>query len=687
MDKAEALAVARYCRTHRIRLFFGELLYRGSTELCFAAGRRMPRREFFSKAELDEIIDAAGEYYGGRMTIGEFGGMLYLPKSYLINRRAEVFANLPAVRTVAEAKTEYIRYLKRFIDYERNELGKGPLLNVDSSLVFKYHAEAGIDVLCHEMMPGDPHRMQAAIRGAARAYDKTWGVHIAMACYGGVSFDLLWLKRWKTSLDYSYITGAGFIWPESGHMEYRNHQTGRKYSFPSPEMKAVRRILREAHQFARIHTRPGEGPRVRLGVVYGHYDGAPGRWNPPAWGQFHDRKWLAGPPENGWDLVDLFHRKEEWSKETVQGEMDFSGNPPYGQYDIVPIEADVAALKRYACLVFLGWNTMTAEIYEKLKRYVRSGGHLVMYLAHLNTHTDRARGLKLFRKGDFHDLFGVRIRGKDATDVRGIKCLANSSLPGYRFPLWRVNTDPRFIGNFTPACVEMTTAKVISGHDDFYNTTAAALAARPVLVENRLGKGRAFLVTVWEYPADDGIVRFTRDLLRTILAGEQGDIRLLASDRVRYAIYEGRPSGSACRCRVVYLLNTDPDCSANARLWVNGRETAAFEIPANSMRIAYCLGSLIVIPEDRRVELAGWRQTRRRCELNFHLFLTQRFTVQNLSGQSVAVVLNGRAQTVGTHAGQTVLVRRAVDPGRKEFYSSEFLEEPTLRHVDPTTPY
>ena len=682
--KAEALAVAKYCKQHRIHLFFSELLHRGDTDkgLCFAARRRMPRSEFYTKAEMEEIMGAAGEYYGGRMTIGEAGGVLYWPKAYLIARRADNWVNLPPVRTVDEAHRAYIAYLRKFIDYERKELGKGPLLDVDSALVFKYHVEAGIDVLCLETMPGDPHLMHAAIRGAAKAADKPWGTHIAMACYGGMCFDELWLKRWKTSAYHAAICGAGFIWPESGHYTYANAR-GQKFSFGSPEMKRVRRILREAYQFARIHRRPEDGPRVSLGVVYGNHDGAPGLWNPYAWGQFHDKKWLAGPAERSWELVDEFHRKEDWPKETLQGEMDFSGNPPYGQYDAVPIEAPVEVLKSYACLLFLGWNTMTGEIYDKLKQYVKAGGHLVMCLPHLSTETDRAKGLKLFRNGDFRDLFGARILGKGKTDVVGIKCMADSTLPAFRFPLWRVSTDPRFLGNMTPARVKVTTARVISGYDDYYYTTPEEAAGRPVLIENALGKGRAFLVTVWQYPADPAIRPFTEDLLRTILQGEQGEIRLLASDRVRYAVYrQARP-----RCEVVYLLNTDPDCASSARLWVRGRLTQSFQIPANELRVAYCLGKAVLVPEDKCVDLRTWRRRGGGQEVEFFSPRDQDVEVHNLGEARLRLSVNGASRTCP--AGGKVVVRlpRTVDPSRKEFFAKDFLEEPTIQPTSTSLPY
>jgi len=684
MKKAEALAVAKYCREHRIHLFFSELLYRGDTEkgLSFAARRHMPRSKFYSKADLNEIIDAAGEYYGGRMTIGESGGLLYWPKSYSINRRAKVFAALLAVRNVADAKAAYIKYLKRFVDYERKELGKGPLLDVDSALVFKYHVEAGIDVLCLESMPGDPHRMHAAIRGAAKAFDKPWGTHVAMACYGGVAFDELWIKRWKSSVYHAALSGAGFIWPESGHYGY-DHGSGQCFGFGSPEMKRVRLILREAFQFARVHRRPDSGPKVTLGVVYGNQDGAPGLWNPACWGQTKGSEWLAGPAERSWEFVDKFHRKEDWPKETVQGEMDFSGNPPYGQYDIVPVEASLDKLKSYRCLLFLGWNTMTPAIYAKLKAYVKAGGHLVMFLPHLSTETDRRKGLKLFRSGDFRDLFGVRVLGKGRRDVWGVKCMARSSIPSYHFPLWRIRTDPRFLGLITPSRVKVASARVISGYDDFYDVTAKTLARQAILTEQTLGKGKAFLVSAWQYPGDEGLSRFAEDILRTVLDGEQGDIRLHASDRVRYAVYESRKP----KARVVYLLNTDPDVPSPARLWVRGKATEHFTVPANDLRLAYCLDGIVCVPEDKCADLSAARIVRGGRELEFFSARNQNMEIHNLGEKRVKLSVNGVTLTCPPQGCVIVPLSRRADPARKEFFSPGFLSEPAFNYRPGGLPY
>jgi len=686
-EKQEALAVVRYCREHGIYLCFSEFLHRGSEDLCWAWREMVPRDAFHSKADVNEIIDAAGEFYYGRVTIGEIGGVLYWPKAYTIGRGAENWENLPACKTHAQVRDAYLAYCKRWLDYERDELGKGPLMDVDSSMVFKYHAMAGVDVLCLEVMPGDPHLMHAAIRGAARAYGKPWGAHIAMHCYGGMCFDGLYEKRFRTSLYFSYISGADFIYPESGHYTYANPARDQQFGFRSEEMKRIRRSIRQAWCFARIHTRPPRGPRVRLGVVYGHLDGTPGLWNRYAWGQYHDDQWLEGPAERGWRFVDKLFRKEDWNKETVQGEADFSGNPPCGQYDVVPIEAPVEVLKRYSCLVFLGWNTMTSESYEKLRAYVESGGHLVMSLAHLGAQADRARGLRLFNQGDFSDLFGVRVKGWHSKDVRGVKCMADSSLRAYRFPLWRINTDPRLMGNMTPAKLELTTARVISGHSDFYDVSEEDLARRAVLVENRLGRGRAFLVAVREWPGDEGVTRLTDDVLRVVLQGEQGPIRLLSTDRVRYAVYDGRLPGSKRPYQVVYLLNTDPDNTAYARLWVKGAQTGSFNVPPGDLRLAYMGGALVLLLEDKCVDLQSWRVTSKAQRVALFSARSQGVEIHNVGREKAAVVLNGTRRTIAPAASKTVRIAKSVDPARSEFFAKGFLDEPAVKYTHSGLPY
>lgn len=687
MEKEKALAVVRYCRRHRIYFVFSEVLRRGTLTLSDAPwrGKDIPRSQFYTKEELEGIFRKGGKYFIGRLTLGEVGGMLYWPKKYLLNRSVGEYPNLTPVQNVADAKNHYIAFMKKVITYERS-LCDSKLLDADSSMVFKYHLEAGIDTPLFESMPGDTTFMTAAVRGAVLAYNRQqWGIHIAMENYGGMNLDAFWFKRWKVSLYYAFLTGADFIYPESGCFTY--NQRGKKYEFDSPEMKQSRGILREFNQFAQIHSRPGKRPKVKLGFVHGNLDGAPGLWNKYVWGQFKGKKWLHGPAEWGWDYLDDVYRKPEWDNSPVGGDKDFYGNPPYGQYDIVPVEAPLSVLNKYACLVFLGWNTMTDEIYGKLKSYVSAGGHLVMAVPHLSTHTDRAGDLKLYKKGDYRDLFGVRIKGRGREDVLGVKYFADSSIPSYKFPCWRVSTDPRFIGEMSMADSEITSAKVLCGYSDYYVEKEEEVRQRPVLTENSVGKGKAFLIHSWSYPGAKGMRPFMLNLLRTIYAGEQGEVRIIGSDRIRYSVYEGLHT-QAGRIRVIYLLNTEFDCRHFAGLWIKGKVVSELVIPPAEMRVVYLYKDLVLLPENRSVDLESWTIKRNMHRINLYSLSRQKITVCNLTGgREQKVQINGRCFQCPPGGNRSIVLDKRVDMAHKEFFDKGFLNDPAMIWNPGNLPY
>jgi hypothetical protein len=678
MDKAEALAAARYCRENHIYFIFSELLWRGTFDVCWAARQKIPRERFYSKAELEEIFAAGGRYFLGRIAIGEIGGLLYCPKSYWVNRAAGDWESLPPVETVDQAKQVYVDEIRKWLDFERRELGESPLFDVDAGCTFKYHLQAGVDLPLLEAMPGDFTLLAAAIRGAAKAYrPRLWGIHIAMACYGGVAVDALWLKRWKISLYSTFMSGSDFAYPESGHFTYPD-QAGKAYSFDSPQMKETRRILREFNQFAQIHSRPPEGPKVNLGFVYGNLDGFPGLWNKYVWGQSADDKWLFGAAEWGWDYLDDVYRKGKWDEESIQGDTDFYGNPPYGQYDLVPIEAPLSVLSSYTCLLFLGWNTMTAEIYDKLKAYVAAGGHLVMSVPHLSTETDRGKDLKLYDGGDFRDLFGVIVKGRGKSGVAGVKTFNHSTLPSYRMPVWRIETDPRFMGHLEMAETEVAGARIISGWSDFYYEDKQKLLQNPVLTEFTLGKGKAFLLNSWSYPGDRGWSAYVKHLIRTISCGEQGEIRIIASDRMRYAVYEGPAPGAkpdSPKISTIYLLNTEYDTPHFVDLWVNGRICPRLLVEPTEMNVVYSHQDLVVCPDDRGVEIESWQVTGSGHKLAVFCRADAAVRVFNLSDHARTVEINGNKLSLGAGAEGCLTLTVRVDPEREQFYAPDFLAE------------
>jgi hypothetical protein len=676
-DKKQALDVMNFCRENRVYVILSELMRRGAYERWRCPG--------LSKDDFDEITAAGGEFYLGRYVIGEAGGVLYWPKAYTINRRANSYENLRKCDSAESAHEEYIRYLTEFMTYEREKVGGGRLLNVESSMLFNYHAEAGIDAFIMEMFPGDPFRIMPAIRGNAKAFEKDWGCHIAMGWYGGIHVDDIWLKRWKLSLYYSYISGAGLIYPESGHYAHARETV---FGFNHPKMKASRAVLREFWRFTKIHERPSDNPEVAVGVVFGNHEGCPGLWNPYAWGQYDNgSKWEAGPAEKGWELLEHFHRSENCFNETSMGARSFSGNPPMGQFDIVPVESDIQKLKQYQSLVFIGWNNMTEEIYGKLVEYVKMGGRLLMWLPHFNIEKTRNTGIRLFREGDLSELFGVEILGSLETDVIGVKYLRQSAVDSYKFPACGTRKDPSFIGRMTPAKIRILgkATHVLCGFSEYARETIEQLDERPALIENRLGKGCAWLVTAFEYPGDDGIKKFSENLLRVMLLGEQGELRLLCSDNVRYSMYNGIIGDK--EFRLIYALNIGFDVSQAVRVWLAGNISEEIFVPPNGLKTIYVIGSVIVCPESKDSRICSITGEAGNLAIEFHSLERQFVHIFNQSATGMTISVNGFSVEMPPDGSGKIECLRKIDAGLSEFYEAGFLAEPDINVADTELPY
>ena len=567
-EKAKAIELAKYCRKHRLYFTFAEERKRSDVS----------RETRHTKQDIEEIISAAGEFCRGFVILGEVGGLLYWPKEYVIKGAVGEYVSLPRATDVRQAKENYLDFLRERIAVEKR-LGKKPLLNVDSSILHKYHLEAGIDTANLEVFPGDTDQMLAALRGASRAYGrKDFSLHVVFDTYGGSGpLDELWLKRWKTSLYRCYLAGANFIYAEKGL--YGIYSRGNNVDPESAECRRARKTLSDFYAWCRKHPRPRSGPKTPVGIVHGNLDGYSGLWNTRVWGQTSGKQWERGDAERGWELVAEMHRRAHWSSNTNVGAYDFTGNPPDGEFDIVPIEAPQKVLNRYRCLVFLGWNTMTDAIYDKLKTYVRRGGRLFMSVAHLSTHVDRRKDLELYRDGDFRDLFGARVLGKGATIEGGVKFVAESLLRSYAWARPLADSDPSFIAESYPvARVETSTATVLAVKATTWTFAKDRSGNPPLLLQNRIGKGVAHLITSWCYPGHPAMRLFMKNLLRTIIVGEQTDLRVIATDRLRYAVYEdeGRTK--------IFLVNTDPDLPCPCKI-IHGDLTRTLEIEPTGARV------------------------------------------------------------------------------------------------------
>jgi hypothetical protein len=208
---------------------------------------------------------------------------------------------------------------------------------------------------------------------------------------------------------------------------------------------------------------------------------------------------------------------------------------------------------------------------------VRNGGNLIMAVPHLTTQLHRNRELNLINHGDFTDLFGVKVKGKGINLVGGHRFLKPATRSGYSLPCWG-RCDPKFInGSYPLADIELNGAEILCRSSCNYYVEDRAPTA-PVLTENRYGAGHALLITSWCWPGRREMAPLMRDLLKNILIGEQGPIRLSGSGSVRYAVYEEGET------TFIYLLNTDFDVPQTVNLHIEG-SVIPQTIPSGEIKI------------------------------------------------------------------------------------------------------
>ena len=586
--------------------------------------------------ELYEICQILKEHGGEHFFsthFHEYSRWLY---GFLPGQHDEAY---PEDRTMREAKEQYVK------DVAAIEGIPGiPRQAGQSAPLMAYDYESGIDYIAVETMAFNASHLFAAMRGAARAFDKkVWGIHNAT----------YWVKApddfTKLSLNYlncylTYLAGGNFALSEDGHFNiaHSNAQQG----FHSEEPSRLRQIIREFYRFVNTHPRKGE-PEVNLAVArgnlsceitsfplhfvnaqaaIGHVWGAKGSNHP---------KWQYGDPERGMILLDELmpywqdgHHIRHW----------FTGTP-YGQFDISPIEqVSPEILATYQVLTFLGWNTMTPEIYQKLRGYVESGGTLFMAVPHLSTQEDRLfladmEDLRLIKDGDFSDLFGVKIKGPEEEARLVTACWgADSSDARYSFPVQEGYRIPAGADAMRLSQVENISARVLVQDEE---------TGQPLLVENSLGEGKAYLLTTWAYPGNPALEKLMRDILATLAEGSQGNVRLEDPSReVAWSVWVDETGLSN-----IYLLNTDWTEEGNiksCRLVLEGK-SFPIEIQEGNLTTVTCRQEVAVCPENQDFYIEDiLRKGEKSYRVIFHGQGRGDFRLCLLQGEPRAIKLAGR---------------------------------------------
>ena len=533
-----------------------------------------------SGTELHSSLDAdivrgikavAGEYFLGDM-LGELGSCFgakhkgYAPS---IENGFEAFAKKPYIlppQNLDNMKAAAENFVKIANDYVQTDKKTGmPHVSlVEPTALSKYVIMGGVDLPMLELMCSAPDILLPYIRGVSRAFGHTWGTYMAHEWYGGTRHsDSLKRKRLQLGMKYAYLSGSSVFCIESGDECITAYNE--RYDSDSEICRDYRDSLDQLKKIADSDSRLSSGPRVRVAFVSGRYDPYASWGGSSAWGQYYKEEWGHGEAEHSWRLLHEIGTKRQWWDVENFGNEDLSASPAYGSYDILPIEAEVNALSKYDYLIFVGWSTMTDEDMDKLTEYVRRGGRLLMSMAHLNYSAERC-GERISPPADkLRALFGVELTGKTLRTNAGVKFVAESEIDGVKYPrMPLVYSDPILTGGYVDyAEVKPVGAMPLAMLADGFGRQS--MEYPPAVLENRVGKGFATLVTALNYPGHPAAMPLYRVMLRELVtaSARTADIKVLSSDKLRYSVYEDGK---------MYLLNTDYDLPITAKIIAGEKE-------------------------------------------------------------------------------------------------------------------
>ncbi|MDR0931837.1 MAG: beta-galactosidase trimerization domain-containing protein [Victivallales bacterium] len=535
----QALAqLADTCRKNGFRFVMDEMISRLSGSLT--------DKYQLCADEIVQILNKNRDICDGSLLMCEYGGlMFYWPQSTV-----EGALTLPTPsETFSEAAAKVEEQMRQSIKYAESCGIPRPYICIEASgAAAPFICRAGIDRIDYEVTYNSETELSySMIKGASLSFGKpAFGVDMAMVWYGGNQHDMLWQKRWRTSLLHAYIRGADPIYAEHGVMDYK--ALGKNYNTNHPDVAAFRKPLAEIAEIAGKYPRPEGFPLAEIAVMQGRLDGFAGLGQTHQWGQRLNDQFRCSDAERSWKLFNCFYQRHGWENRERYGDHDYSGNPPFGQVDVIAFDAPQKIVNRYKAIVFLGRNVMDDALYEKLTAYVEQGGELLMCSAHMDTAERPGATFTPFRNGDWRELFGVSA-GQVTRLPYGVKFLENPPQTAWQLPLWSENCDPKFTdGGFDMLNLQLHTAKVLAvGSDRFVGigTGETAITANP------LGKGCAVLVNSLAFPGADALENLYTMLLNSCVEAHHDKLRVEASDRVRYAVYRDEKEF------VLYLLNTE----------------------------------------------------------------------------------------------------------------------------------
>ncbi len=383
------------------------------------------------------------------------------------------------------------------------------------STLFKYFYQAGYTFTGAELMYGPHEIVISAMRGAAAVYGGRTGGHLAVQWSTSPHDTPARYRRYRLALFVSYIQGVDEINTEEGpwHLEeYYAHF--HRFSEACRQHTAQQQAL---YRFLTSHSRTGHY-HTPIAFLSGRYDGwrCFGRNN--TWGR---ASFGFSEAEKAWDVLRYFYPQSVldglYVHQCPESPQGFYTGTPQGNVDILPIEAE--ELPPYRLLVAPGYNKAMEEDMDKMERYVRQGGALVLGWPQLATTTLR-RAVTAYDHSYIHHPF------RDA--IAPDPSFAPDTFAG----------QPLHVSHH--ACAAPVCLVTDSGH--------------PLVYDIAWGKGHVYFVNAQEYAGHPAVADAYRQLLSTLVPACLGAETCYAQgdDETQFTVYD-QGNGQ----KHLYFLTTD----------------------------------------------------------------------------------------------------------------------------------
>jgi hypothetical protein len=543
------------------------------------------------------------------------------------------------VNSLADARDAYVEITRRRV---RDELprARGVVASSEASVLTHLNLQAGIELPLGELFPQHCGLVVSSIRGAARVYQRDrWGAHFALlwSLGNGVFYgwDQAKARRFGLAVRLAYLAGARVLYPESGlfaaiagHLPRSSRRVLARNSADSdaPVQQQMRQAMREPRRLHAIHQLPAD-PHTDVAFMQGHLDPFAFR---RAGGAVMDVAGLADEQaDRGWGLLEVMMPNALILGDDAAAHDRWFAGSPLGQCDLVPASADADRLRRYRLLVVPGWNTLTAPIERQWLRYLRGGGTLVACAAQLRSDTRAGEVRSLLHDGDLRKLFGVRL-GRLSGEVLEVV----GRLPGERQARQRLVVPNQRLVHSQHLHVPHTVRCQVQGARVLLREAGTG---EPVLVEHRVGRGRALLFTTHEYLGHPLLLPLARRLIQNLIAGLRRPLTVQGPPSLQHFVYRDGPTDR------VALIDTDWTDEAGKCTAVIGAAgvRARVDVPAHGLRWVFHRAGLLATAGDQYCCIQVTRHTSRRTTLRCRGWTRHEITLIHPGRRVASVQVDG----------------------------------------------